>query len=235
MINDTLKKAINSAYSFCEEQQNALDSGKITEEQWFDIHNKHFTEIYLRTDNPLAQSGHGGNDERYRYTQGMILEALYREGTFIDIGCANGYLVEKLAQWTSTIGYGMRYYGLDISEELLLLAKRRLPALSDNFFPGNALYWTPPRTFDYVCIRELAYVPAKRQKDLFVHLYDDVLSSNGRLILGPLTELENAPGLIADIGKWGYSPDGYCFKSHQDHGELVRRLYWFDKARRHGS
>ena len=41
-------------------------------------------------------------------------------------------------------------WGLDLSEKLVTLARRRLPSAADNLFPGNGLTWQPPRTFDYV-------------------------------------------------------------------------------------
>ena len=40
------KLAKNRAYQWVEEQQQALDAGKITEAAWFDIHNRFFTGHY---------------------------------------------------------------------------------------------------------------------------------------------------------------------------------------------
>ena len=91
MEPDSVKYAKNRAYQFNEEQQQALEEGRITEEQWFELHYKFFTRAYLQGDNPRAQSGHSGDERDYRYNQGMILEALDRDGSFIDVGCANGY------------------------------------------------------------------------------------------------------------------------------------------------
>ncbi len=70
---DPVKRAINGAYAFCEEQQALLDEGLITEEQWFANQEQYFADLYLSTDNPRMQSGHGGDEARYRYTQEMIL------------------------------------------------------------------------------------------------------------------------------------------------------------------
>ena len=228
MEENNLKQAINGAYEFCEKQQTALDKGEISEEEWFEIHNKFFTEIYLKSDNPRLQSGHRGDEARYRYTQGMILEAFWKDGSFIDIGCANGYLIEKLQQWIRNSGITINFYGLDISRGLIEAAKKRLPGLKENLFFGNGLYWKPPMKFDYVCVRELDYVPKGKRRDFFFHLYD-FLSSNGRLILGPFTENGMDKGLINEIEEWGIKPSGFCFKSHQDHKQLCRKLYWFDK------
>jgi hypothetical protein len=66
MTIDPIQYAINRAYQFCEEQQRALDEGRITEAEWFDIHKRFFTKHYLAAEDPRAQSGHGGDEARYR-------------------------------------------------------------------------------------------------------------------------------------------------------------------------
>jgi hypothetical protein len=96
MNSDSIKAAKNRAYLFVEEQQQALDEGRISEAQWFDIHNQFFTSHYLAAGNPRDQSGHDGNEARYRYNRMLILEAVDRDGKFLDVGCANGYLIESL-------------------------------------------------------------------------------------------------------------------------------------------
>ena len=116
-----LKFAKNRAYKFCEEQQTALDEGRITENEWFDIHNRTFTEYYLAADNPRAQSGHSGGEALYRYTRGMILEAIHRDGDFLDVGCANGHLMEMLDKWLGGSGLSVEFFGLDISKGLAML------------------------------------------------------------------------------------------------------------------
>ena len=92
-----IKYAKNRAYAFVEEQQSALDAGQITEAEWFEAHNEHFTSHYLASDDPRAQSGSSGDAARYRAKKLLILEALHKNGSFIDIGCANGHLIECLA------------------------------------------------------------------------------------------------------------------------------------------
>ncbi len=224
-----LKRAMNGAYQFCEQLQEALDRGDISEQDWFDQSNRHFTGIYMKAGNPRAQSGHGGDEERYRYSQGMILEALNRSGAFLDVGCANGYLMEKLSQWTRNLEIRIDFHGLDFSQELLELAAERIPDSANKLFLGNALYWQPHRKFDYFCVRELSYVPRDKLREFFFHLYDDILAVHGRLILGPAVEISDESGVISCIQGWGISPSGYCIKSHQEYRELSRRLYWFEK------
>lgn len=91
MSSDPIKSVKNRAYRFLAEQQQALDEGRITETQWFDTHNHFFTGQYLAADNPRGQSGHSSDETQYRGKRMMILEAIHRSGTFLDVGCANGY------------------------------------------------------------------------------------------------------------------------------------------------
>ncbi len=56
MSIDPVKYAKDRAYQFAEDQQKALDEGRITEAQWFDNHNQLFTAAYLAAENPRAQS-----------------------------------------------------------------------------------------------------------------------------------------------------------------------------------
>jgi SAM-dependent methyltransferase len=225
---DPIRRAINGAYAYCDEQQSALDRGLLTEEQWFDNHKRHFTSLYLAADNPRAQSGHSGDAARYRYSQEMILDAVDCDGSFLDVGCANGHLMETLDAWSRERGRSLRFFGLDISEELIELARRRIPHWKDRFFVGNALYWRPEMKYRYVCVKELDYVPRDRRKELFLRLRNDFVEDGGRLILGPWAERITDPGIGAEIVQWGYSASGSCRKPHQDRAELERRLYWYD-------
>jgi len=228
MSIDPLKAAIDRAYAFVEAQQAALDQGQITEEEWFANHERFITAAYLAADNPRGQSGHGGDEARYRYTQAMILEALNGDGTFLDAGCANGYLLEKLAEWGRERGFTLECHGLDISPRLIALAGQRLPQWKERFVVGNALYWEPSRRYRYVCVRELDYVPRDRRREFFLHLLLGYVEPGGRLILGPRTERIDDPGVAGETTMWGYAPAGRCTKPHQEHEELERRLYWYD-------
>ncbi|MBD3919845.1 class I SAM-dependent methyltransferase [Paenibacillus sp. PR3] len=228
----SFKPLIDRAYSFDEAQQSALEQGHITEEEWYDNHTRHFTEHYLASDNPRGQSGHSGDEQHYFHSHLMIINAIHKDGTFIDVGCANGYLMESLARWTQALGcYSIDWYGLDISEELIALAAARLPEWRERLFVGNALYWTPPiAPYDFVCVKELGYVPAAKQQMLFEHLLHHCLAPNGRLILGPYSEERQFKELEMKLTEWGYRPSGYFEKSHPKHPQLARRLLWFDRS-----
>jgi len=226
---DPIKYAMNRAYQILEEQQKALDDGRITEAQWFNIHKEFFTDAYLSTDNPRAQSGCGGDEDRWRYSRRMIIEAIHKNGTFLDVGCANGYLIESLHKWLAGSGLEIEFYGLDISEGLAELAKKRLPHWQDRIYIGNALYWTPSVKYDFVRTG-LEYVPLGRQKDFVNHIFVNYVAKNGRLIIGLYSEERDKRELESQIHDWGYNPTGYCEKSKTDNEIVSYKLLWIDKG-----
>jgi hypothetical protein len=105
---------------------------------------------YLSHPDPILQSGFGGGAVRWRQEREPILNAIDRSGSLIDVGCANGYLVESLVAWGRERGIDIEPYGVDYSPALVDAARRRLPHWSDRFFVGNAWEWCPDRRFDFV-------------------------------------------------------------------------------------
>jgi SAM-dependent methyltransferase len=164
-----------------------------------------FEEAYLGGDNPRAQAGFGGNQERWELARRPIVEAIDGPGTFLDIGCANGHLMECVARWSP---HPVEPYGLDFAPGLVELARRRLPHWADRIWLGEALTWEPPRRFDFVRT-ELVYVPRERRRDLVGRLLDRVVAPGGRLILCGYGSPRS--GVVADpvcetVREWGLQP-----------------------------
>jgi hypothetical protein len=106
-----------------------------------------FERAYLRTDDPRAQSGFHGSAARWEAARKPIVEAIDRGGTFLDVGCANGLLMESVAEWAS---FEIEPYGLDFAPGLVRLARSRLPGWADRIWLGDAASWEPPFRFDFV-------------------------------------------------------------------------------------
>ena len=58
-------------------------------------------EHYLaEPDNPYRQSGRSSGAARWEETRRFIVQAIHRDGDFMDVGCANGLLLEPMgAPW----------------------------------------------------------------------------------------------------------------------------------------
>jgi hypothetical protein len=164
-----------------------LARGEIDEQGWHDAVAELVAPAYLAGDNPRAQSGHSGDDSRWERARRPIAAAIDRGGSFLDIGCANGYLMECMARWAAEAGHAVEPYGLEIAPELAELARRRLPHWADRIFVGNARSWLPPRRFDFVRTG-LDYAPPGRGRELVEHLLEKVVAPGERLIVGVFNE-----------------------------------------------
>lgn len=138
---------------------------------------------HCQSHDPLLQSGFAGGAQRWREEREPILEAVESGGDFLDIGCANGYLLECLVDWASVRGHRLVPHGLDCGPRLIQLAQQRFPDLSGHFHVANAWNWQPPRRYHFVytlcdCVPESHLAACCRQ------LLQRVVVPGGRLIVG---------------------------------------------------
>lgn len=137
---------------------------------------------YLEAEDPRGGSGFRGDAGRWELTRRPIASAVDRDGTFLDVGCANGLLMESLVAWAGEDGPRVEPYGLDLIPTLAALARERLPRWRNRIFAGNLMAWEPPRRFDFVRT-ELEYVPPRRRREMVERLLRDFLAPGGRLIV----------------------------------------------------
>jgi GNAT superfamily N-acetyltransferase/SAM-dependent methyltransferase len=194
--------------------------------EWFEAMRSTLESSYVQRSEPWGQSGLMISDENaWEACRKPIADCIDRSGSFLDIGCANGYLLEKLIEWIRERGLRIIPYGLDLSNKLIELAKARLPLYKDNFFVGNALNWktpAPPR-FDYVRT-EIVYVPEILQKRYVEGLIDYYLKPEGRLLLTEYRsrrDLPDKPWIDITLTDWDISVE-YCKSGFYDGKEVTR-------------
>lgn len=187
-------------------------------------------EPYLAAETAQGQSGFGGNAVRWERARRVITAAIDRDGTFLDIGCANGLLMESAVAWCAEQGLTVEPYGLDISERLVALARWRLPEWADRIHAGNAIDWEPPWRFDYVRT-ELVYVPPARRPAYAERLLREVVAPAGRLIVcgyGSSREGRPRAELVGDqLRNWGFQVAGEA-EAAELNGVVVTRVAWID-------
>ena len=138
---------------------------------------------YLSETDPVRQSGFSGGAERWRNERSPLLDALPGSCELLDVGCANGYLLECLLSWGTVRGLTLTPFGLDCAAGLIELARKRLPRYADHFFVGNAWNWTPPRRF--TCVHSLFdCVPREYFSSYIDRLLTRFVAPGGRLIVG---------------------------------------------------
>jgi SAM-dependent methyltransferase len=203
---------------------------------WYRETRARLTAAYLLGDNPRAQSGHSGDLVHWTQARSLIADGVDRDGAFLDIGCANGFLLECLVGWVAAKGHRIEPFGLDFSPELIELARRRLPQWEERLFIGNAIDWDPPRRYDFVRTH-LEYVPERRQADLIQRLLEYVVSPVGRLIVGTYNEAKvSGEGPAKErvveqlISAWGFKISGRSERPHFRDPGVVYRVVWIDNC-----
>ena len=124
MPQEPIERAKNRAYDLLARNIADLEHGRITEEEWYARGNAVFTPAYLEGDNPRAQSGHSGDEDHWRQGRSIVCDALHRDGTFLDVGCASGYLMESVIRYhtlarrtpdSQSLADQLRSWGFNIS------------------------------------------------------------------------------------------------------------------------
>ncbi len=151
-------------------------------QDWFKEVRSRLERSYLAAQTPWEQSGKSGSFEDWTRLRIPICECVETSGTFLDIGCANGFLLECLLDWTMRKDVTIEPYGLDYSKKLVDLARQRLKGFPNNVFVGNAWNWEPPIRFDYVRT-EVSYVPVNMAETFLSRLLNRFLVEGGKLLV----------------------------------------------------
>ena len=171
---------------------------------------KELERAYLAETEPTRQSGFLGGEARWREERGLILEAVEGDGDFLDVGCANGYLVQCLSEWARENGIALTPFGVDQGAGLIELARKRLPQFASHFWAANVWDWAPPRRFRYVyTMTDL--VPDHLLKDYLLQLMDHYVERGGTLIVGDYgsySKKQPAPDITAILTGFGFSVAG---------------------------
>jgi len=201
-----------------------LERGEIDEDAWHDAMSALVTPAYLSAATPWEGSGKSGTSADWEYSRSLIAHAIDRPGSFLDVGCANGYMLECLPRWTS---HALDLYGLDISAPLVARARERLPRLADHLFVGNALTWQSGRRFDFVRTN-FDYVPAHRRRQLF----DNLRSQAGRVIVGVFNEHFDERQIEDMVRGWDYRLAGRSERANRHKPEMDYCVFWVDSEER---
>lgn len=167
-------------------------------------------ESYVQETDPVRQSGFGGGHARWRTERELVLDAVSDDGDFLDVGCANGYLLECLVQWGHERHVRLTPYGVDCSAQLIALAKQRLSQYASHFWVANAWEWLPLRQFRHVYSLDDC-VPQELLPAYIRRLVTRYVETGGTLIMGAYgsySKQEAARDIATDIAAAGFHVAG---------------------------
>ena len=219
-MSDPYAPLKDNAWREFAELDKRLERGEIDEEDWHRELAAIVVPAYLAAETPWEQSGKSGTAEDWEYARSHVAHAVDRDGAFLDVGCANGYLMECLPRWTT---FRVQPYGLDVAPELAELARRRLPQWASRIWVGNALTWQPGRRFSFVRTG-LEYVPKHRRRELVEHL----LRFCDRLIVGVFNEHESERTTEEALRSWGFRIAGRSERTNRRKPGMEYRVLWID-------
>jgi hypothetical protein len=217
--NDPYAHLKDRAWREIAEIDRRLERGEIDEAAWHAAMAELVVPAYVAADTPWGGSGKVGSAEDWEYSRSLITDAIDRDGTFLDVGCANGYLMECIPRWTP---FDVEPSGVEISQDLAALARRRLPRWADRIWTGNALTWHPPTRFTYIRAG-LEYVPVSRREDLVRRLR----ASCDRLIVGVFNEQAGERPTEELVRGWGFPIAGRSERPHRE-PSMAYRCFWID-------
>jgi len=224
------ERIIGRGWQHFESIETAYERGDIDQAEWHRQIGAVIGPAYLSATDPRGQSGSSGTPAEWEKARRFMFAAVDRDGTFLDIGCASGHLMECAVTWLEQRGCHIEPYGLDILPELVALARQRLPQWADRIACGNAIDWIPDRPFDFVRTG-LEYVPRRLRMQLVQHLLQNTVVPGGRLIIGAHSEVAaSQPRLEAEVASGGFLIAGRVETPHADDYHVVRRAFWIERS-----
>src|ERR1700735_1030667 len=155
-------------------------------------------------------SGSTGDMTSWEAKRRVISGAFDRPGSWLDVGCANGLLMETLAAGVAERVHRIEPYGLELSNRIAERARKRLPHWATRIWTCNVMKFEPPIRLDYVTALADA-VPIQSRGALLRRIARRYLKPGGRLILScyrpgafllgkPALEAESAAEILRAAG-----------------------------------
>ena len=161
-------------------------------------------------------------EQRRRFIAG----AIHKDGSILDYGSANGFLLKCFQEWSS---HKLEVYGIDIDKSAIEKAKQLFPSKENHFIKPEELKNNPefPNSFDviYWNVWNNYTFEEKGQEKLLKRLLE-ATNDDGRLILGFYNEKEENKKIIQRIEHLGYKFSG--IQENPNGGNEI--IAWFDKV-----
>jgi hypothetical protein len=177
-------------------------------------------------DGPRGAGSRSASSGDWRAKRQHLAIPMDHDGTWLDVGCANGYLMATLPIWCAERGVTIEPYGLELLAKVADLARNLHPDMARRIWTGSVMQWSPPRRFSYVTALE-DQVPPNRLGDLIDRLLGAFVEPGGRLIISGYTDPdESVRDLFGDLTSYGYQPTGKILIERPGRNPLITA--WLD-------
>lgn len=152
----------------------------------------------------------------------FITSAIHKDGSLLDYGCANGFLLRSLQEWSP---YSLDPYGFDTDEDAIRKAQELFSHKRDHFVTPEELEKNPqfPRTFDFVYWNVWDnWKFSSPEEIMLLEKLKGITNEEGRLILGLYDTKEENLKKIEQLRTLGYDPSGVT-ENHK--GEQVLAIF----------
>jgi hypothetical protein len=166
--------------------------------------------------------------EEWRMGRQFIADIIHKDGTILDIGSANGFLLRCLQEWSDK---KLEPYGIEPDENLLTKSRKLFPGEEDHFVAlkihelNKLAAQGMPESYDVVFWNVWDNWDFKSEEQLkALDMVQDIVASGGRLILGFYDENSVAQKRISKLRQQGLSISGTS-ENKQGHGIVA----WVNK------
>ena len=148
------------------------------------------------------------------------------DGSWLDVGCANGHLLVTLPRWAAERGVRIEPSGLELIPRVADLARRLNPELAHRIWTGSVMTWAPPMTYRYVTVPD-DVVPRHHLGTLVDRLQDAFVEPGGRIVISAYTGPGDRPrSLFDDLTDCGHPPSGTIHIDRPNRNPLLTA--WID-------
>ena len=99
MSRDPIEKTVEQKWREVARIEEAYARGDIDRHEWHRKMRDLVVPAYLAGDNPRVQCGFEGDEAAWRDARILVADSISSSGTFLDVGCANGLLMESVVAW----------------------------------------------------------------------------------------------------------------------------------------
>lgn len=131
---------------------------------------------------------HSASFELWCHSRRFIASAIDKDGTILDIGCGNGFLLRSFQEWS---GHVLTPYGIDLNQTFIDQAKSLFPQQQEHFLQFDILKlpetnsFILPRSYDFVYWAIWDNWTFKRPIEISViRSIAPMVKSGGKLIVG---------------------------------------------------